>query len=169
VALRSAALGRPVGTGAIGFAKVPRRHDDLPKPPVTPTRFAALFAGVDTITRPIREAAGIEVIDPRNGEVELTVTPDLRNPAGTLQGALVALLAEAAAEELVSARFESPAVVTDLDLRYLAQAPDGPVRTRSRLLGTGPDSPVEIELTDVSVGRVTTLVYARCSRGGRST
>jgi acyl-coenzyme A thioesterase PaaI-like protein len=74
---------------------------------------------------------------------------------------MVALLAEAAAEDLVATRFESPVVVTDLDLRYLAQAPRGPVRTRARLLGTGPDTPVQVELTDPSADRLTTLAFAR--------
>jgi hypothetical protein len=74
---------------------------------------------------------------------------------------MVALLAEAAAEDLVTTRFESPFVVTDLDLRYLRKAEVGPVRTRSRLLGTGPDAPVQVELIDTSTGEITTLVYAR--------
>ncbi len=93
----------------------------------------------------------------------MAVTPQLRNPAGTLQGAMVALLAEAAAEDLVSTRFETPCVVTELDLRYLAQARVGPVRSRCRLLGTTPDSPVEVELFDTSEERITTLVYARAT------
>jgi acyl-coenzyme A thioesterase PaaI-like protein len=155
--------GAHVGTGAIGFAKVPRRETDPPKPKVTPERFSALFSAEATLDRPLREAAGIEVLDAAKGEAELTVTAELRNPAGTLQGALVALLAEAAAEDLVTTRFESPAVVTDIDLRYLAQAQVGPVRSSSRLLGTGPDAPVEVRLTDASAGRLTTLVFARLS------
>ena len=159
--------GAPVATGAIGFAKVPRRDGDPPKPRVTPERFSGLFSGGAALGRPLREEAGIEVLDPGHGEVQVTVTADLRNPAGTLQGALVALLAEAAAEDLVAARFDAPAVVTDLDLRYLAQAHAGPVRTRCRLLGTGPDAPVEVRLTDTSTGRLTTLVHARLSPAGR--
>jgi len=74
---------------------------------------------------------------------------------------MVALLAEAAAEDLMATRFESPVVVTDLDLRYLRKAETGPVRTRTRLLGSGPDSPIEVELTDTSTNQLTTLVYAR--------
>lgn len=163
VELATVADGAPVGTGVIGFAKVPRRDTDPPKPQVTPGRFASLFSGTSVLTRPLREEAGIEVLDPKAGELGVTVTADLRNPAGTFQGALVALLAEAAAEELVSTRFESPAVVTELDLRYLAQVQVGPVRTRCRLLGTSPDSPVAVELIDTSADRLTTLVLARCT------
>jgi hypothetical protein len=74
---------------------------------------------------------------------------------------MVALLAEAAAEGLVATRFGLPVVVTDLDLRYLRKAQVGPVRTRSRLLGNGPDAPVQVELVDLSTDQITTLVYAR--------
>ena len=118
----------------------------------------------EPLTRPLREEAGIEVIDAAEGVVQVEITPDLQNPAGTLQGAMVALVAEAAAEELVATRFESPVVVTDLDLRYLAQTQAGPVRTRCRLLGTGPDASVQVELIDTSTDRLTTLVYARAVR-----
>lgn len=153
--------GDTVASGAIGFASVPRRDGDPPKPHVTPDVAAVLFQGHSRLTEPLREAAGIEVLDAAAGEVELKVTPELRNPAGTLQGAMVALLAEVAAEELAGSRTDAPVVVTELDLRYLAQAPEGPVRTRSRLLGSAPDDPMEIELIDTSNDRLTTLVYAR--------
>ena len=111
----------------------------------------------------MRDEAGIEVVDAGNGVVQLEVTPALRNPAGTLQGAMVALLAEAAAEDLVEARSGSPAVVVDLDIRYLGKAMVGPVRTRTRLLGDGPGAPIEIELVDLSTDTLTTLVYARAA------
>jgi acyl-coenzyme A thioesterase PaaI-like protein len=153
--------GTPIASGVAGFASIPRRPDDPPKPVMDPERAPEVLSGVADLQLPLREEAGIEVVDAAEGVVELTVTPDLRNPAGTLQGAMVALVAEAAAEDLVSTRFESPCVVVDLDVRYLAQAHTGPLRTRSRLLGTGPDAPVQVELIDTSADRITTLVYAR--------
>ena len=75
---------------------------------------------------------------------------------------MVALLAEAAAEDLVLARFGHPAIVTDLDLRYLAATGAGPVRTTSTLLGERADSAIEIQLVDLSTDTLTTLVHARC-------
>jgi acyl-coenzyme A thioesterase PaaI-like protein len=153
--------GRSIAIGAIGFAKIPRKASDPPKPVVTVDDIVELFVGRPVLDRPLREAAGIEVIDAAEGVVQVLVTPELRNPAGTLQGAMVALVAEAAVEELASVRFESPAVVTEMDLRYLAQAPVGPVRTRTRVLGDGPDAPVEVELVDTSTDTLTTIVYAR--------
>jgi len=155
--------GEPVASGAIGFARVSRRATDPPKPKVSLERITALFDGSSVLSQPLDEEAGIVVVDARQGTVEVPVTPALRNPAGTLQGAMVALVAEVAAEELVSARFGIDAVVTDLDLRYLAQTGAGPVRSRCRLLGDGPDAPVQVELFDISAERLTTLVYARAA------
>ncbi len=158
-----AADGRSIGTGAIGFVSVPRKEGDPPKLLVRPEQAPILFQGVGQLARPLREEAGIEVIDAAGGVVQVEVTAELRNPAGTLQGAMVALVAEAAAEDLVGTRFGSPVVVADLDLRYLGQARVGPVRTRTRLLGDGPGAPIEIELVDLSTDTVTTLVYARAT------
>jgi acyl-coenzyme A thioesterase PaaI-like protein len=155
--------GAPIATGAIGFAKVTRQPTDPPKPVVAPGRAPLAFRDPATLTRPLREEAGIEVIDAAEGVVQVEVTADLRNPAGTLQGAMVALLAEAAAEDFLATRFGSPVVVTDLDLRYLRKAQTGPIRTRTLLLGTGPDAPVQIELIDTSTDQITTLVYARAT------
>jgi acyl-coenzyme A thioesterase PaaI-like protein len=153
--------GLPIATGAIGFAKVPRRATDPPKPAVTPGQAPLVFREPALLALPLREQAGIEVIEAAEGVVQVDVTPELRNPAGTLQGAMVALLAESAAEDLMATRFQAPVVVTDLDLRYLRKAQTGPVRTRSRLLGVGPDVPVQVELIDTSTDEITTLVFAR--------
>jgi acyl-coenzyme A thioesterase PaaI-like protein len=150
-----------VATGAIGFAKVRRRESDPPKPQASVERIMGMFDGSSFLSRPLRDEAGIRVLDPMQGAVEMELTPGLRNPAGTLQGAMVALVAEAAAEDLASSRFRIPAVITDLDLRYLAQTGAGPVQTRCRPLGDRPGSPIQVELFDTSNERLTTLVYAR--------
>jgi acyl-coenzyme A thioesterase PaaI-like protein len=151
----------PIATGAIGFAHVPRKATDPPKPIVRPDGAPNLFRARGLLSQPLREEAGIEVIDAAAGVVQVDVTSALRNPAGTLQGAMVALLAEAAVEDMVATLFASPVVVTELDIRYLGPAQVGPVRTRSRLLGDGPDAPVQVELIDQSTGKITTLAYAR--------
>lgn len=151
----------PVATGAIGFATVPRRATDPTKPPMSWERITDQFNGSNVLTSPLRDEAGIAVLDATMGSVLVQVAPKLRNPAGTLQGAMVALVAEVAAEEMVSARFGIPAVVTELDLRYLAQTDEGPVETVCSLLGDGPEAPIKVELFDRSRDRLTTLAYAR--------
>lgn len=153
-----------VAAGAIGFAHVRRKPDDPPKPLVSPELIAERFTGMERLSRPLREEAGIVAIDPARGVVEIEVRPEVCNPAGTLQGAMVALVAESAAEDLIGTLAGEPVVVTELDIRFLAQANVGPVRTQSRLLGNRPDDPVEVRLTDVATGRLTTLAYARAVR-----
>lgn len=153
--------GELAASGAIGFARVPLRDGDPPKPSVSLELIAASFDESNVLQQSLPAAAGIVVLDARRGVVEVPLTWELRNPAGTLQGAMVALVAEVAAEELISARFGIEAVVTDLDLRYLAQTGAGPVRSQCTLLGDGPDAPIRVELFDLSDDRLTTLVYAR--------
>ena len=157
--------GAEVAVGALGFAHVPRKPTDPPKPIVSPKDVAARFSSHDRITRPLREEAEIVSIDPAAGVVELAVRPEVCNPAGTIQGAMVALVAEAATEDLLGSTGQ-PVVVTDLDLRYLGQATVGPVRSRCRLLGddVGSCPPVQVELIDLATGRITTLAYARAAR-----
>jgi acyl-coenzyme A thioesterase PaaI-like protein len=150
-----------VATGAIGFAHVPRKAGDPVKPRMTPEMLAERFTGRERLSRPLRDEAGIVSLDPERGVVEVAVVPEVCNPAGTLQGAMVALVAESAAEDLIASLAFEPVVVTELDIRYLAQAHVGPVRSHSRLLGTGPDDPVEVRLIDSDTGRITTLAYAR--------
>jgi acyl-coenzyme A thioesterase PaaI-like protein len=152
---------RLVAAGAIGFARVPRKPEDPPKPGVSPELMAERFRGRERLSSALRDEAGIVPIDPGRGVVEIAVRPEVCNPAGTLQGAMVALVAEAAAEDLIGWLAGEPAVVAELDIRYLAQAKVGPVRTQSRPLGNRPDDPVEVRLFDTATGRLTTLVYAR--------
>lgn len=158
--------GTSVGHGVGGFARVPRRPHDPPKPIFTPKTAVERFGSRGTLDIPLREAVGVGVVDAAEGVVEVEVTAPLLNPNGTLQGAMIAFIAETAAEELIGARFDVPAVVTDLDLRYLARIERGVVRSRCRLIGDRPDATVAIELLDVAKERVTTLVYARAAQPG---
>jgi acyl-coenzyme A thioesterase PaaI-like protein len=154
-------VGTEVAAGAIGFAHVPRKPGDPPKPMATPDSVAERFSDAVRLDSPLRDEAGIRVLDPAAGTVEIAVTPEVCNPAGTLQGAMVALVAEAATEDLIGGRLGAPVVVTEIDLRYLGQSGVGPVRTRCRLLGDAPDAPVEVQLVDTATDRITTLAYTR--------
>jgi acyl-coenzyme A thioesterase PaaI-like protein len=155
--------GGTVGTGAIGFARIPRKEGDPPKPQPTIEQLVELFGSQPAVAEPLREAAGIVAIDPEAGLVEVPLSDALRNPAGTLQGAMVALVAEAAAEDVLSTRAGRPVFVTDLDLRYLDKTAAGPVRTRTQVIGEGVEAAVVVELVDASTDLVTTLVHARAT------
>jgi acyl-coenzyme A thioesterase PaaI-like protein len=154
--------GRSVGVGVASFSRVTRRPDDPPKFRFEiPGSFEA-FGAAPPLDEPLRDAVGLRIVDGRAGVVEVEVTPLLQNPAGTLQGAIVAFVAEVAAEELLSAHLRRPAVVTELDVRYLGQARPGVVvRSRARLAGDWDGAPVVVELVDAATGRLVTHVTAR--------
>lgn len=150
-----------LGLGLVGFARVPRRETDPPKPDIDRMALADVWSQITPLDVPLREAAGVRVLDAAAGEVELALAADLLNPAGALQGAMVALVAEAAAEELSSAALGTPQVVTDLDVRYLAQARQGPIRSRARLIGPPADGSVVVDLVDVTLDKLVTTVTLR--------
>jgi len=150
-----------VGAGSIGFARVPIRPGDPDKFVVTPEMAPGLFEHLPFLDRPVREAAGVVAVDPAAGVLEMAVRPDVQNPAGTLQGGMVALLVESAAEEFAAAATGRPMVVVDLDIRFLTAARVGPVRSEARLLGPSPTDAIEVRLHDTSNGHLTTLAYAR--------
>jgi acyl-coenzyme A thioesterase PaaI-like protein len=155
--------GTFVGSGAAAFTRVPRREGDPPKPNVSPEATPALFKNLGLLDRPLRDEVGVEAVDPANGVVRVKLRPELCNSAGTLQGAMVALIAEAAAEDLVGERTEEPFVLIDMDIRYLSQANAGFVVTRSRAIGDGPNASIEVEILDEATDKVLTHVYARAA------
>ena len=144
------------------FAHVGRRPGDPEKPNQLGRQgFHGWGVGIEPLDRPLREAAGIEVVDAAHGVIELALNDNLLNPAGALQGAMTALVVECGAEEFVGHRVGAPVLVTELDIRYLGQSNVGPVCSSCRLLGDGPDAAVEVQLVDTGVDRISTLAYAR--------
>lgn len=161
--------GTLVATGVAGFAVVPRKDTDPPKPEITLEWIADHLRDHHELEAPLRDEAGIRIVDAAGGIVEIDLVPRVQNPAGTLQGGMVALVAEAAAEDLVATQCGAPVVVTDLDLRYLARSGAGPIRTRTRLLVPGPEATVQVELVDTSTDTVTTFAYARTTAAATTT
>jgi acyl-coenzyme A thioesterase PaaI-like protein len=153
--------GDEVGLGLSGFARVPRRDTDPPKPDLSLVMRPEAWAGIPPLDVPVREAAGLRVVDAGAGVLELVLRPDLLNPAGALQGAMVALVAEGAAEELATATIGAPQVVTDIDIRYLAQSRQGPLRTRTRFVGPPSDGSLVVDIIDTSLDKLVTVVTLR--------
>lgn len=133
------------GYGETGFARIPRAPSDE----ITQAKLALpqVFAS-NPLTRPLDEEVGIAVLDAEAGIVELPLRPAVLNAEATLQGALVALLFERAAEVMAETRLGRPQRVVALDLRYLATAKAGPIRSRSRFLGPPDEGVIQIELFD---------------------
>jgi acyl-coenzyme A thioesterase PaaI-like protein len=108
----------------------------------------------NALSSPIAEALGAEVLSP--GVVVIERGPYVNQPAGTLQGGVVAVLAELAAESLTGAR------VVELEVRYLSAVRVGPARTSALALD---DHTVRVEARDGgNHDRVTAVVMARLDR-----
>jgi acyl-coenzyme A thioesterase PaaI-like protein len=108
----------------------------------------------NALSSPIAEALGAEVLSP--GVVVIERGTYVNQPAGTLQGGVVAVLAELAAETLTGAR------VLELEVRYLSAVRVGPARTSAVALD---DHTVRVEARDVgNHDRVTAVVMARLDR-----
>lgn len=131
--------------GETTFARQPR----APEVRITPADLALpeTFAH-HPLTRPLEDEVGVEVVDAERGEVELVLRPQVLNREATLQGALVALLVERAAESIGESRLGGDWRVTELDLRYLSTAKRGPVRSRAEFIGEPGDGMLRVELRD---------------------
>ncbi len=92
--------------------------------------------------------------------VDIEHRPCVGNGRGTLQGAMVALVAERACETLLGAE-GTPHVVTSIDLRYLSSMRVGPVRTTARVLRRHADgAQLWVEVRDLGTGHLMTNVVA---------
>jgi acyl-coenzyme A thioesterase PaaI-like protein len=121
-----------VGRGVITFARIPARAS------VTAGRFdpAALIGqrrhvgpAVAPEPVPLRERVGLRVVDAPRGVVELDNHDYVRNSFGTINGGVLGIVFECAAESAVA-----DLVATDVQIHYLAQAKVGPARTEVDVL-----------------------------------
>jgi acyl-coenzyme A thioesterase PaaI-like protein len=114
------------------------------------------------LRRPLRDEVGVEVVDPSEGRVAVVLRPELLNLEGSMQGALVAHLAQTSAEVLAEHHHAKTQVVTDLDIRYLSTAKVGPIEASASWVGTPADGTLRIRLFDRGKeGQVTAAVLAR--------
>lgn len=153
--------GAELGYSLVGFARIARRTGDPEKPDIALDRIIEGWKDIPVLDTPMRDAVGVVQVDPVGGVVELEIQPDLLNPAGALQGAMVSMVAEAAAEDLASHTLGVPQIVTDLDIRFVAQARTGLVRSRAAFIGPPSDGSVRVDLLDVGQDRAVTSVLAR--------
>ena len=152
------------GTSIAGFARVPRREGDPSKVMVDLADVPRDF-GLPPLAEPLRRAAGFESVHPASGVVRVELSTAIANPAGAMQGAIVAGLAEAAAEDLADhhrALGTDRHAVSDIEVFYLAQNRVSPIVTRARFVGPPDQGTIRVDLVDDDGrGRVTTAVVLR--------
>ncbi|MCB0993868.1 MAG: hypothetical protein KDB21_02170 [Acidimicrobiales bacterium] len=150
--------GRLVAHSHIGFARKVLRPGDPPKPSLKNLRDRVVPPDIDT---PLVEATGIRVVDAATGHITVELTDDLRQPAGMMQGAMVSLMGEVAAETLADHDLGSPHVVADLDIRYLVGGRDGPMTATASWIGDPSTGWLDVRLFDEGRDRLTTVFTVR--------
>jgi acyl-coenzyme A thioesterase PaaI-like protein len=154
--------GALVGYAHTGFVRMARRYGDNPKPDFESAAERWSVSRPQRIAEPLDVAVGVEIVDAATGAVEVDLRDDLRNPAGAMQGAMVALVGEVAAEAMATHHIGTPQVVTDLDVRYLAMGRIGPVHSRAWFVGDPIHGSIHVELRDRGNGdRLMTALLAR--------
>ncbi len=109
------------------------------------------------LRQPVAERIRAHVTRP--GTVEMLIRDDVGNSFGTVQGGVLALLAELAAESAVDQ--DELFVVTDLDARYVNRVKVGPVEAVAELLiDRPPRRTLVVRIYDQGEGRLVTYVTA---------
>jgi acyl-coenzyme A thioesterase PaaI-like protein len=142
---------RPVGLSTLGFSILPRRNA------LQAELHRSRTSGEDTVyapaghgfAKPLLETIGARFDATDAGSAEVDLDPYLQNTLGALQGGVVAILVEAAAERLAAVALGSAVRVRGLELQYLKLGRKGPIRARARELArTAAGLIVRVELDD---------------------
>ena len=140
--------GELVAISDLTFIASPRPQD------LAPTALAYVRSE-GTMPVPFPDHVGVRRVQPGIAEVELG--PLVAQASGTVQGGIIALLAEVAAETLCDR------LIVGLDVRYLAAVRSGPGRASARALN---DALIRVEVRDVgSNDRLTALAMVRLAPG----
>lgn len=147
--------GVPLAHSTMTFVRIARPDltTDLEHPaePTQATRTDFALAG-SGLQRSLYEELDLRVLDPAVGRLALPSEEFSKNSFGSLQGGIVATLAQAACETAASTRRGRPVAATDLSVHYLAQG-SGPYESRCTLLRTSDRADLyRVEIHDSRAG-----------------
>lgn len=117
------------------------------------------------LTQDILDRLGVEILDPGRGQIRLEPTAYNCNTLGTVQGGVLALLADEAGQSLGRRVGEANWVTRDMTLHYLALGRTGPLETEAEILSQSEESAlVRVEILDR--GEANRLILAATLRVG---
>ena len=153
---------RDIGVATMSFSVLPRRDTN---PDIGAVRGAgpSTMATPETHLRtPIIDALGARIVDAAAGVIDVPVTDWGRNSLGAMQGGVVAMVADIAAETALRSASPEPLAVSDLQVTYLGFGRVGPVRSCVEVLGVEPGrGTARVELVDAGAEqRLMTVVSA---------
>jgi uncharacterized protein (TIGR00369 family) len=140
---------KPAGRGLMTFARIPGSASAVSgraTPESTPKQSMAVAGSGFRV--PLLEQLGARVIDAASGVIEIDRTDYTRNSFGSINGGVIAIAAEAAAERMLAAQghaFEA----LDISVTYLSQTRTGPARTAATFVRLGDrNAVVEVHIVD---------------------
>jgi len=151
--------GSMVAQAQITFMRTPSRPGDEAKPDIAAARRFMAGAPEHPLDLPLVDAAGIEIVDAATGALRLSIDDRIRRPGGMVQGSVMTLLGEVAAETMAEAALGVPCAVTGLDVRYLLGGRTGPLVTHSRWIGPPSAGTVSVEVLDTGRDDVVTTTF----------
>ncbi len=129
---------RPAGAGLMTFARLPRAATVLAEErpgsahPGRPGR-STLAHEDSRLSEPLLDRIGLRLLDGPAGRVELDRSEYVTNSFGTINGGVMGMTVQGAAEAACTATGH-PLVATDVQVHYLAQLKAGPLRSTTRVL-----------------------------------
>jgi uncharacterized protein (TIGR00369 family) len=138
---------RPCGSGLMSFARIPGHATRAERRPGEQFGERTTQARDDThLRRPLFDHIGLRIVDAANGAVEVDKSEYVSNSFGTVNGGVLGMAFQAAAETRLEALDAGPVgrafVASDAQVHYLAQTEAGPVRTSVRILRVATDHAV---------------------------
>lgn len=140
----------PVASSLVCFQRLRFRgdHAALPELGAHPVR-SSMAHPAATLDRHFLERAATRVIDADAGVIEIDNHDWVRNSFGTLNGGMVASVIELAGEHAARSVLGPDLVSADLDIHYVGQGGDGPIRSSATRLRVADDHCVSrVELRD---------------------
>ena len=136
-----------VGHAQITFMRTPLREGEA-KPDVAKVRDRMGSLELPPLEQPVEELAGISIVDKETGKVTMMPKEAVRRPGGFVQGAIMTLLGEISAQTFAEAHYNTPCVVTGIDVRYLIGGRSGPLVTSAKWIGAPESGVIKVDLID---------------------
>jgi len=139
-----------IGSAMMTFSRLPRREDTL-EFRVDEDSNESFHFSIDGsgLSRHYLDQVGLHVIDEAAGAVELNMSDYIRNSLYSINGGMVATMADVAGQYAARKATGKPLLTTDLEVHYLEQGKVGPFRTKTMVLRTTEDTALtRIEVID---------------------
>lgn len=157
VAVEIEAGSTPIASSTVEFSRIRRDATTLnSRSPGEPDQWVRVGSG-PMLDQPLERACGFRVVDRATGAVEVHREEFVNNSIGTLQGGVIALLADVSAATLIGPGSRT----VDLHFRFLDQTGRGPALAVAEIVRTDTDGhTVKVEVVDTSTDRL--VGWANC-------